>query len=429
MSTLVTIVFGLVFFVLIVLSVLAHEFGHFLPGKLFGVRAPEFFVGFGPKIWSMKRGETEYGFKWIVLGGYTKLLGMYPPRRPEAKRGRLQDFADAARAAEWEDITPEDVMGHRLVYQQKTWKKLAMMAGGITMNVVISFLCFQGIALFHGNIRATTTVGYVRECVLRADAGRTDCQAGDPSSPAAQSGIKVGDVIVSFNGTAIADNDQLVDLIRGNLDGPATLVVRRDGQEVTLPTVHTVVNTVSDQLDPTRFVQAGWFGVSPTAELRKEGPVPVLKDMWTMTKQSVTALVALPVKTFNVIADLVAGKPRDPYSPMSIVGASTAAGQVAASDQVDLGEKTVLFASLLGAVNLFLALFNLVPLPPMDGGHIASAIFEWVRRGIARLLGRPDPGPADTAKMLPVAYVVGAFVLLCGLALIVADIISPIKIL
>ena len=148
-----------------------------------------------------------------------------------------------------------------------------------------------------------------------------------------------------------------------------------------------------------------------------------------MTTQSVVAITQFPVKVYNVAVDLIQGKPRDIYGPLSIVGASRAAGEVAASSAIDGTDKLVLFGSLLAAVNLFLALFNFVPLPPLDGGHIAGALWEAIRRAGAKLLGRDDPGPFDTAQLLPVAYVVGAFLLLTGAVLIIADIISPMQLL
>ncbi|MBK9157260.1 MAG: site-2 protease family protein [Propionibacteriaceae bacterium] len=428
-DTLVSIAFGLLFFLLIILSIVAHEFGHFLPGKIFNVRITEFFVGFGPKIWSRKVGETEYGIKWILLGGYNKLLGMYPPRREDAPPGWLQNLADEARAAEWEDIRRADRTANRLVYQQKTWKKLVIMAGGITMNLLIAFLCFLSVDALYGQYRPTTTVHEIMPCVLRADANSTICAASDPKSPAAQAGIQAQDVVVAFNGTAITSQPQLGELIRTNLDHEASIVVERAGVRTTLPTVHTVIDGVRDPVDPSTIISAGWLGVYFEQSLVKGGPAEAASDMWTLSKQSVVAIVQLPVKTYNVVVNMVTGKPRDPNSPMSIVGASAAAGQVAASPQLDVGAKAATFGLLLGSLNLFLALFNLVPLPPMDGGHVASAIYEWIRRQVARLRGKPDPGPADTAKLLPVAYAVGALLLLCGAVLIVADILSPIKIL
>ena len=142
---------------------------------------------------------------------------------------------------------------------------------------------------------------------------------------------------------------------------------------------------------------------------------------------SPVAIVQFPAKVWNVVVDLVTGAPRDIYGPMSIVGASRVAGEIIASDAVTWQSKAVMFASLLASVNLFLAVFNLVPLPPLDGGHMAGALWEWLRRQVARLRKQPDPGPFDTARLLPWAYGVGALLLLSGVVLIVADIISPMQ--
>jgi membrane-associated protease RseP (regulator of RpoE activity) len=266
----------------------------------------------------------------------------------------------------------------------------------------------------------------VQPCVI-ADTTRTTCIASDPQSPAAAAGLKVGDQIVEFNGVAITSYAQLSSLIRANLDGSAQLVVQRDGQPVTLTPVHTVVNSVTDQLDPGRTLQAGWLGISPTQTLVKGGPAEVVSDMWTLTQQSVVALAQFPVKVWHVVAGLVTGQPRDISDPISILGASQVAGQVVASDELGVGAKVASFASLLASVNLFLALFNFVPLPPLDGGHIAGALYEGLRRSLAKLFRRRDPGYFDTAKLLPIAYGVGGLLLISGVALILADIISPVQ--
>jgi membrane-associated protease RseP (regulator of RpoE activity) len=146
-----------------------------------------------------------------------------------------------------------------------------------------------------------------------------------------------------------------------------------------------------------------------------------------MTKQTAVALAYFPVKVFYTGYNLVTGKPRDVYGPMSIVGASRAAGEIASTNQIDPAAKVASLFTVLGAVNLFVALFNFVPLLPLDGGHVAAAFYEAVRRAIARLFGRPDPGPVDTARLLPVAYVVGGLILISGIVLILADIIDPIQ--
>jgi membrane-associated protease RseP (regulator of RpoE activity) len=427
MEILTVVGFAIAFFALIMASVALHEIGHMVPAKIFGVRVPQYFVGFGPTIWSTKRGETEYGLKWFPLGGYVRLLGMYPPKVEGKKnRTRLGEYADAAREGEWSEITATDVADSRLFYQKKTWQKLIVMAGGPLMNLLIAFGLFLGVTAGYGMYRPQTTIAYVQQCII-ADPSREGCIASDPLTPAAQAGIQKGDQIVTFNGVAVESYTQLSALIRANGDGLAKIEVNRGGQVVALPEIHTGMNDLPDNLDPSHKVRAGWLGISPEQKLTTGGPAEVVSDMWTMTQQSVVALAQFPVKVWNVVVGMVTGQPRSVYDPISIVGASQVAGQVVANDQIPVGAKISTFASLLASVNLFLALFNFVPLPPLDGGHIAGAIYEWLRRLGAKVLRRKDPGYFDTAKLLPVAYGVGGFLLISGVALILADIISPVR--
>lgn len=424
MTTVVIIGFAVLFFALIMASIALHEVGHLVPAKLFGVKVTQYFVGFGKTLWSRTRGGTEYGFKLIPLGGYVRLVGMYPPGKP----GRwpwLDRMADGAREAEAADIKPED--DGSLFYQKKTWQKLIVMFGGPAMNLLLAFLIFLSINMFHGQYRPQLTVAGVSECVIAADSTTRECSADDPPTPAKAAGIEAGDTIVSFNGERLESWSELSGLIRGNLDQPATIVVERDGAEVTLPTVNTVVNGVADPLDPTKTVEAGFLGVVPSYALVKAGPVTTAKDMWDLTVQSVSALASFPVKVWNVTVDMVTGQPRDANGPISVIGASRVAGEVAVNEDIPLGDRAATWFSLLASVNLFVALLNLVPLVPLDGGHMAGAVYEWIKRRLAKLLGRPDPGYADTAKMLPVVYIVGGFLVLAGLVLVIADIVSPLQ--
>jgi membrane-associated protease RseP (regulator of RpoE activity) len=424
---------AILFFAMIMISVALHEIGHLIPGKLFGVKTTQYMVGFGKTLWSTRRGETEYGVKAVPLGGYCRFVGMYPPDNSSGKlrttrTGIFQSIADSAREAEWEDIRPED--DGRLFYQKKTWQKLIIMFGGPGMNIILAFVILLGVNLTYGMPQSSLTVAVVNDCVIPASRQTSEtaatCRPGDPATPAKAAGMKAGDVIVSFNEHTVKSWEDLSTLIRGNGDGPARITVRRDGRQLALKPVHTVITGVSSESDPSKVVRAGFLGVSPRQVLVKGGPIATLGQMWSMSEQSVGAIIRFPVKVYNTAANLVTGKPRDVNGPMSIVGASRIAGEVSATNVIDVSTKAAQMFLLLGSVNLFLALFNFVPLMPLDGGHIVGALYEGVRRWLARLFGRPDPGHADTAKMLPVAYVVGAVIAVSGVVLILADLIDPI---
>lgn len=424
MTLLVEVLAGIGFFLLIIVSVLLHECGHFIPAKIFGVKVTEFFAGFGPRIWSVRRGETEYGFRWIPLGGYVRLVGMYPQDVHHRHQNRLTRLADEARRDEAEDISEAD--RGRLFSDKPVWQRLIIMSGGILTNLLLAFLLFWGVYGIHGQSVATTTVSSVSACVRSGASGT--CTAQDPPSPAARAGLRPGDRIVAFNGTPVDSWSRLRELIRANGDGTARLTVVRDGRRVDLTPTRTIVMEVADANDPSRTVQAGYLGFTPGVEVVRSGPGETVFQMWTMSKQSLSALVRLPVLTWQVASDMVTGHTRDVNSPMSIVGASRVAGDVAGDSQLSTGDKIATGASLLGGLNLFLFWFNVVPLPPMDGGHIAGAIYEACKRGVCRLAHRPDPGPADTAMMLPVAWVIAVLMLVMGVILVVADIVSPVRI-
>jgi membrane-associated protease RseP (regulator of RpoE activity) len=430
MELLIYIAGALVFFGLVMASIALHEIGHLVPGKLFDVKTTEYFVGFGRTLWSRRKGETEYGVKAVPVGGYVRLVGMFPPAkdRPGEVRtystGPFRALADNARAAEWSAISPEDE--GRLFYQKPSWQKLIIMASGPAMNILLAFLILLGVSVTYGVYRSQLTISKVQECIVAANASDKSCE-GKPPTPAAQSGIQPGDKIMAFNGNPVSSWDDVSRLIRANLDHTAVVTVERAGQRIDLKPVNTVITGVPDRYDPSRRVAAGFFGVEPELVRERGGPIAVIGDMWQMTEQTVVALAYFPAKVFYTAYNLVTGKPRDVYGPMSIVGASRAAGEIASTDQIGAAAKVASLFVVLGSVNLFVALFNFVPLLPLDGGHIAAALYEAIRRGIARILGRPDPGHVDTAKLLPVAYVVGGVILISGVVLILADIIDPIR--
>jgi membrane-associated protease RseP (regulator of RpoE activity) len=431
MSVLLTIL-GIVLFVAgVLISVALHEMGHMLPAKAFGMKVTQFFVGFGRTVWSVKRGETEYGIKAIPAGGFVRIIGMMPPAKGQdptkvrkANTGPIQSMVENARTAEYETISPED--NGRLFYQKVWWKKLIVMASGPLVNVLIAVVLFTGLFTIYGDSVAQTTISTVTDCVIPADQAKPDrkCQDGDKVSPAKQAGFQVGDKIVAFNGTTITSWDQLTPLIRANTDKPATIVVERNGQQLTLHT-STIVNQVLDKPGSDKYVSVGFLGVSPESKIERQSVGYALDKMGGYTVSTIQALGRFPEKLVGVAKSIVGGE-RDQDSPMSVVGASRVAGEIASSD-LNVGAKAATLILLLASLNLFLALFNFIPLLPLDGGHMIGAIWEGVRRGIAKLFGRPDPGYVDVAKLLPIAYVAASVIVVMGVLLVIADIVNPIK--
>ncbi|MEV4265569.1 site-2 protease family protein [Kribbella sp. NPDC049584] len=431
MTVLLTTV-GIVLFVLgVLISVALHEMGHMLPAKAFGMKVTQFFVGFGRTVWSTRRGETEYGIKAIPAGGFVRIIGMLPPGKGQdptkvrkANTGPIQSLVENARSAEYETISPED--DGRLFYQKVWWKKLIVMASGPLVNVVIAFVLFGGLYMLYGTPVAQTTVSTVTDCVIPANQASADrkCTDTDKVSPAKVAGFQVGDKIVSFNGTQISSWDQLTPLIRANTDKPATIVVERNGARKTLQT-NTIVNQVQESATSDKLVSVGFLGISPTEKVERQSFGFVVDQMGKLTVSTVQALGKFPEKLVGVAKSIVGGQ-RDQDSPMSVVGASRVAGEVASSD-LGVGQKIATGILLLASLNLFLALFNFIPLLPLDGGHMIGAIWEGIRRGFAKLFRRPDPGYVDVAKLLPIAYVAASAIVVMGVLLVIADIVNPIK--
>lgn len=426
---------GVVIFLIgVALSIALHEVGHMWPAKKFGVKVTQFFVGFGTTIWSVKRGETEYGLKAIPLGGYVKLVGMLPPEQEVRDReghllvrtsdtGLFTQMASDARAAEYEDIDPADE--HRLFYRRPWWQKVIVMAGGPTVNLLIATILFSISFMAFGVQTPTTTVSQVSDCAIAdAEAGRA-CTDEDPITPARQAGLQPGDVITTFNGERIEDWSEVTTLIRRNGDSAATIGYERDGAPLEA-TVNTSVLARASIDDPERVENVGFLGVSPTFVTERQGPGFVVTEMGSMIGTTAEALVHLPVRMVDVVKAAF-GAEREANGPISVVGASRVAGELVTVDDPTWGERTQRIISLLGGLNLFLWLFNLVPLLPLDGGHIAGALWEQMRRTFARLRGRPDPGFVDVAKMLPVAYAVGLLLMIMGVVLIYADIVNPVR--
>jgi len=435
----------LIFVVAILTSIGLHELGHLIPAKAFGGKVMQYFIGFGPTVWSKQVGETEVGVKAIPLGGYVKIVGMLPPGVVEAadeveydehgdpiikvrksNTGLFTQLISDARAAEWELIKPEDAP--RLFYKLPWWQKVIVMAGGPSVNIAIAFFILAGVFATAGNPRDAKALPIVHEvsaCVVPyAETGRA-CTDTDPVAPAKKAGLKVGDEFVSFNGQPISSWDKLSDAIRANDDKPAKIGILRDGKPVTLEVATRVelrpTSATDDNLTP-----VGFLGVLPEGYLQTGGPLYTVGQMGSMTVDVVKALGTMPVKVGHVGLALIGVEKRDPEGPVSIVGGGRIAGEVAADDSFPVKDKALSLLMLIAVFNFFIGMFNFVPLLPLDGGHIAGALWEGLRRGFARLRRRPDPGYVDVAKLLPIAYVMASAFLLMGAVLILADIFVPV---
>jgi len=428
MTALLYILGVLVIVVGLAVSIALHECGHMIPAKRFGVRVPQFFVGFGRTLWSTKRGGTEYGIKAFPLGGFVKLIGMLPPHPPQEPTRGPRAFATMiadARQAEADLLEPGDE--NRMFYRLPWWKKVIVMAGGPTVNLVIAFFLFGAVFWLHGVPEATTKVDTVSACVMAVRTGQAPraCTDDDPVAPSKLAGIKPGDQIVAFGSTEVTSYTQLQKLIRANGAKDVFITVLRDGNETVL-SAKTAVNELPDLDGGTTSVDVGYLGITPTQELVAKGPVYTLGQMGDYTVETVKALGRLPEKLWGVAKTVVGIEERDPNSPMSVVGVGRVAGEVTSDQEINLGDRAAFVITLLGGVNLFVGMFNFVPLLPLDGGHIAGALYEAVRRGWARLFGRPDPGHFDVARLLPVAYVMAGVLLVMTVLLVYADIVAPV---
>lgn len=424
--------FGVVIFVLgVVVSIALHEVGHMYPAKKFGVKVTQYFVGFGNTVWSIKRGETEYGIKAIPLGGYVKMVGMLPPAKghdPSEVRstntGLFTQLISDARDAEYEHVTAEDEP--RLFYRKAWWQKLIVMAGGPMVNVVLATAMFAIVFMGFGALMPTTTVAAVSDCAIAdTEAGRA-CTADDPETPASKAGLQVGDKIVSFDGAEVSSWEELSARIRDNGSDLAAISYERAGVVETKEIRTSVLARMSID-DPEKIEDVGFLGVSPTQVYERQGPGFVAEQMWAYTKATGDVILHLPQRMVAV-TQAAFGAEREADGPISVVGASRVAGEMVTVDDPTWFERGIRLLSLLAAVNLFIALFNFIPLLPLDGGHIAGTLWEAARRGFARLRKRPDPGYVDVARMLPVAYAVGALLMIMSVILIYADIVNPVKI-
>jgi membrane-associated protease RseP (regulator of RpoE activity) len=421
---------GILFIVLgIGVSIGIHEIGHLLPAKLFGVKVTKYMIGFGPTLYSKKVGETEYGLKAFPLGGYIAMLGMYPPaKKPETKTGFFRDMIAQARLAHSENETPRDA--NRKFYQLPVIKRNIIMLGGPVMNlllgVLLTVIALTGFGIYQSSLK----IEAVSVCL---DNTSVQCPVSE-QTPAHVAGLKPGDEVVSVAGNKATDWAQIRDLLTAT--PTAEFEILRDGEivKVTLtaviqqrPQFDSLGNPILDESGDIVSAPQPFLGVFLAPERK---PVPLVQSLeasGSTIAQIGTLILRLPQEVVEVTAITFGGGERDPNGPISIVGIGQVAGEVAASDQAGFADKLATGIQILGSLNFALFVFNMIPLLPLDGGHVAGGIYESIKRGLYRIAGRKDPGPADTALLMPLTYFVFIALLVVSALLITADLVNPIS--
>jgi membrane-associated protease RseP (regulator of RpoE activity) len=453
-------ILGIVAFAVgLLVSIGFHEFGHFFWARKFGMRVPQFFVGFGPTVFSRRRGETEFGIKAVPLGGYIRIVGMIPPAEEgETKRAtRMRSFIAEVRGQALNDVLPTD--GDRVFYKKPWWQRVIVMFAGPFHNLLLAVVFFTVVLVGFGIPEPTTTIASVPACVLPAGAetagdakpcstpidadghrcveGRAGC-ATPTESPASKAGLRPGDTILAIDGDPVPRGTEegwtaVQDAVRASADTPVVLTVERDTDGVSEQmdlTITPIRNTVYVDEDgdgkPEGTQTVGYVGVSAAQAYVRQSVTAVPAFLGDRLVQSVDKLVEMPQRVPALFGAAFLGEDRDPNGPIGVVGVGRISGEVFAFEQISTTEKISFFFQLLAGVNMVLFLFNLIPIYPLDGGHVAGALYEKARSTVARVRGRPDPGPFDIARLMPVAYAVaGLFLLLSGL-LLIADIVNPI---
>jgi membrane-associated protease RseP (regulator of RpoE activity) len=388
----------LIFLFALLFSVMLHESGHFVTAKLFGMKATRYFIGFGPTLWSTHRGETEYGVKALPVGGFVKIIGM----------------------TSIDEVDPGDEP--RSFRRAPGWQRLIVLAAGSFMHFVLAALLIFGLALGIGiETSDTTQLGTVATCVPASqkviDNG-SGCAASGPKSPAVLAGLRVGDTVTSFNGIKVGNWTQLEDAIKTAKPGvPVSLTVERAGRQLTL---HTTLASVKGH--------GGYLGVAAAYVFQPVSVPGALRYVGTGFSQvisgSVSALAQLPAAVPTLFAKDRGSTAAGNVS--SVVGAARQTGQAVAAN-VGWRFKVAFVLLLIASLNIFVGVFNMLPLLPMDGGHVAVVLWERARAWFARLRRKPDPGMVDYRKLVPLSFSVFLVLVAFGVMLILADIVNPVR--
>ena len=390
-------VIGVVAFVAaMLLSIMIHEWGHFITARKFGMKVTEFFLGFGPRIWSTQRGETEFGVKAIPAGGYCRITGMTPS----------------------EPISESDAP--RAFYKSSVPRRLVVLGAGSFLHFVLAFLILFIFFAAVGLPQESTRLGEVLNCIKESSA---PCKSNDPVAPAFAAGFKSGDQIEAINGKRISSWQEVGNAIRGNAEKAMTFTVLRDSSSIEL--------TVTPAAFLTQGKTIGIIGVISERVNKRYPPFSAVaasvREGKNLVTGSVRALFALPSKVPALFGSTFNGTQRDPEGLVGVVGVARVSSEAASSQSGSLTEKIGFFLLIIASLNVFVGIFNLIPLLPLDGGHMAVALFDGFRSARARRKGAPAPSPFDVTRLMPITFIVIALLATLSLLLLFADIVNPLR--
>ena len=370
----------LAFAIALLLSVMVHEFGHYITAKRFDMKVTEFFLGFGKRIWSFTRGETEFGIKAIPAGGYCRIEGMTP--RDEMPAGEES----------------------RAFFGATTSRKLIVLGAGSFAHFVIGFLLI--FSIFFG---------------VGVNALLSDVTQVAPNSAAAASGFQIGDKITAINGKKVTNWFTDAKAISASGGKELTFTVVRDGSEITIKAAPTYLASEK------RYM----LGIVTKVGTKRESFVTSITESGrataSLTRESVKALIALPTKVPQLIRQTFGHEKRDPNGLVGVVGAARVSGDAISSNKLNNTERLGTFLLLIASLNIFVGLFNLLPLLPLDGGHMAVAIADEIRTFFARLRGKPRPAGIDVNVLTPITATVFAVLAVLTAILLIADIFNPVS--